>query len=441
LKSVADGSGEHQRRAETAWRRAEQLGAVLEVGRTIQVGDEVVEVMATLADATQTVVAYRATVGSDLFPTPVDPPGGASGRAMGDLLVAHLPPAEGSMVLVNFGDFDDDGHEVELPIDRARTRPYERQAVSLPPPLTTDGARVAIRGAVAGLLMAAIDLEVTSEDPAVTAAALGSHGSLPHPHRRAGLGALWRDWFPPPQPVRARTEPNDAEGTRGADLPESSWQVQVRFAASATAKTQFTRALKGQRSAPAPAPPRPWEVRTRPGRQVLAIQGWGGRGGPAPEALFMRTTLQFDSPPDEASALELIFHELFIFRRGSGDLVEVPGPRSGDAVDLRGRSLTCGSERIDLIRWEPRVLGGPQLVVRPSHSGLWPDIRVVADNASVSLWLRPNGEGELAGGLPGLYDPLFPADGEVILGLRMLGAKATLPPIAMPLAPAPASSR
>ena len=39
--------------------------------------------------------------------------------------------------------------------------------------------------------------------------------------------------------------------------------------------------------------------------------------------------------------------------------------------------------------------GGPQLVVRPSHSGLWPDIRVVADNASVSLWLRPNGEGEL----------------------------------------------
>jgi hypothetical protein len=433
---VADGSGEHQRRAETAWRRAEQLGAVLAVGRTIQVGDEVVEVVATLADATQTVVAYRALVGSDLFPTPVDPPGGASGGVMSDLLVAHLPPAEGSTVLVNFGDLDDDRHEVELPIDRARTQPYERQAVSLPPPLMADGARVAIRGAVAGLLMAAIDLEVSSEDPTLTAVGLGTRGSLPQPHRRAGSGALWRDWFPPPESSRARTKPNHGEETRGADPPESSWQVQVR----ATAKARFIRAPKGQGSAPTLAPPKPWEVRALPGRQLLAIQGWGSGGGPVPEALFMGATLQFDPPPDEAAALELIFNELLIFRRCSGDLVEVPGPRSGDAVDLRGRSLTCGSERIDLIRWEPRVLGSPQLVVRPSHSGLWPDIRVVADNASVSLWLRPNDEGELAGGLPGMYDPLFPADRDAILGMRMLGGQATLPPIAIPLAPAQGSS-
>jgi hypothetical protein len=112
----------------------------------------------------------------------------------------------------------------------------------------------------------------------------------------------------------------------------------------------------------------------------------------------------------------------------------------GDAVDLRGRSLTYGSERIDLIRWEPRVLGSPQLVVRPSRPGLWPDIRVVADNTSVSLWLRPNAEGELAGALPGMYDPLFPADRDAILGMRMLGGQATLPPIAIPLAPARGSS-
>ena len=72
-----------------AWCWAEQLGAVLDVGQTIQAGDEVVEVVATLADATQTVVAYRAPVGSDLFPSPVDPPGGASGDD-GDLLVADL---------------------------------------------------------------------------------------------------------------------------------------------------------------------------------------------------------------------------------------------------------------------------------------------------------------------------------------------------------------
>jgi len=70
-------------------RGAARLGAFLEVGRTVQVGDESVEVVATLADATQTVVAYRAPEGSGVLPSPVDPPGGASGRTMGDLLVAR----------------------------------------------------------------------------------------------------------------------------------------------------------------------------------------------------------------------------------------------------------------------------------------------------------------------------------------------------------------
>lgn len=435
---MTDWQAEGQRRAEEAWHRAERLGAFLEVGRIVQVGDEAIELVATLADATQTVVAYRAPAGSDLFPTPLDPSGGASGGVMGDLLVAHLPPAEGSTVLVTFDRFDDDGHEVELPIDRARTRPYERRSVSPPQPLMTDGAQVAIRGAAVGLLTATIGLEITSDDPALTAAALGSRGFLPHPHRQAGSGPLWRDWFPPPEPPPTPTEPNENAESAGPDAPESPRQLRrsLRASASATATLQFTAVPEGQRSAPPPAPPTPVTVRALPGGHVLATQGWGGRGGPVPDTLSVRATLRFDPPPDDASALELVLDELFIFRRCAGDLVEVPAPRGGEMVDLGGRAFVCGSQRVDLVRWEPGEHGATaRLVVRRSHPGLWPDIRVVADNASVSLWLRPIAHDELAGGLPGIYNPLFP-DRQVTLGLRMLGRKANMAPIAIPLSPA-----
>ena len=418
-----------QRRAEEAWRRARGVGAFLEVGRSIQVGDELVEVVATLADATQTVVAYRAPPGSDLMPSPVDPPGGAAGRVMGDLLVSHMPPAEGSAVLVNFGDFGEEEYEVELPIDRARTRPYERQAVSLPGPFTTDGAQLAIRGATVGLLMATVELEVTSDNPAMTAAAIGSGGIVPQPHRQVGPGPLWREWFPPSEPLPARTETGD-------DTGGSPWRVEVRFGASTTAEIRHT-TTPGRRwtpRAPAPPPPRPWQVRALPGGQALAMQGSSGRGGPVPETLAMATTLQFDPPLDEASEVELVLNELFIFHRCDKEPLGVPGPRPGEVVDLHGHSLGCGSRQIELVRWETDVVGQPQLVVQ-SDSRLWPDVRVVAENASASLWLRPGGDSELVGGLPGIYGPLF-AGGQVVLGLRMLGVRADLPAITIPLSQA-----
>jgi hypothetical protein len=436
---VTDWQAERQRRAEEAWRRAERLGAFLEVGRIVQVGDEAIELVATLADATQTVVAYRAPAGSDLFPSPLRPSGGASGTVMGDLLVAHLPPAEGSTVLVTFDRFDYDGHEVELPIDRARTRAHERRSVRPPQPFMTDGAQVTIRGATVGLLTATIDVEITSDDPSLTAAALGSRGFLPHPHRQAGSGPLWRDWFPPPEPPLTPTEPNENDESAGPDAPESTPQLRrsLRASASATAKLRFTAVPEGQQSGSPPAPPMPVEVRALPGGQVLATQGLDGRGGPVPDALSMRATLRFDPPPYEASALELVLDELFIFRRCGGHLVEVPTPPGGETVELGGRTFVCGSQRVDLVRWEPGEDGAtPRLVVRLSHPGLWPDIRVVADNASVSLWLRPTADDELAGGLPGMYNPLFPADRQVTFGLRMLGRKANMAPIAIPLTPA-----
>ena len=422
---MTDGWAEHQRRAEDAWRRAQRLGAVLEIGRTLQFGDEAVELLATLADATQTVVAYRAPAGSHLFPSPVDPPGGASGGAMGDVLVAHLPPAEGPTVLVNFGRFDEDDHEVELPIDRARTRPYERRSVSLPAPVTADGARVAIRAAAVGLLQATIEVDISSDDPTLVAATIGFRGFLPSPHRRAGSGPLWRDWIPTREPV------DGGDATVG-----SSSTLRRELRASATATARFTQLPEGQRPAPSPPPPKPAEFRAVPGGQILAAQGGEVRGGPVRDNLSLATTFRFDPPADDASGLELVLDDLFIFRRCDGELVDVPGPRSGEAVDLAGRSLACGSARIELVRWEPSEDGTPRLVVRSSQPGMWPDIRVVVGDASVSLWLRPTTEDELAGGLPGMYNPAFPAGGQLTLGLRMLGRKTQIPPITIPLTPA-----
>jgi hypothetical protein len=98
---------------------------------------------------------------------------------------------------------------------------------------------------------------------------------------------------------------------------------------------------------------------------------------------------------------------------------------------LHGQSLGGGSERIELVQWQTS-LGNPQIVVR-ADSELWPDVRVVAENASVSLWLRPDGQGEMIGGLPGIYAPLFPAGSQVVLALRMLGVRADLPAITIPL--------
>lgn len=372
----------------------------------LQFGDEAVELLATLADATQTVVVYRTPVGSDLFPSPVAPPGGASGGVIGDLLMAHLPPGEGPAVVVNFGCHVDADYEVELPIDRARTRPHERRSSDLPAPALADGVRVAVRGTAVGLLQATIDVDISSDDPTVAAATIRSPSfSLPSPpHRQAGPGPLWRDWIPPP-------------GSR----------------TTATATVQFKRIPEGQEPAPAPVPPTPWSVRALPSGRQLAIQGWGTGGGSGPEALSVRMTLRFDPPPDHESTLELALDELFIFRRCNGELVDVPGPRPGETVDLRGRSLACGSSRIDLVRWEPSEHGTPHLVVRPSRPGLWPDVRAVAGDASASLSLLPTAEEELAGGLSAIYNALLPAQGQVILGLRMLGRKAQIPPISIPL--------
>lgn len=425
---MADGL-EPQRRADEAWRRAQRLGAFVEVGRTFRFGDDTVEVVATLADSTQTVVAYRAPDTSDLFPSPVDLLGGCSGgRVMGDLLVAHLPPAAGSVLLVDFGrrSGDQDSYEVMLPIDRVRTRPFERRVAELPAPIIADGVRVAVTDATVGLLMATVKLDLTGDDPAIVAARLGPRAFLPSPYREAGSGPLWREWVPRPQPTTAtRSLADEQVGGRSGTV-----RAEMRARASATAR--FTKLPPGaERPVPTPDPPDPAELTALPGGRC-APQGRSERPGAVPAGLSVRTELQFDPPPDDASQLELRLNDLVVFRRCDSDPLDVPAPRPGDVVNLPDRHLRCGPESVELLRWVPDDVGTPRLIVRPVPAGLWPDIRIVAEDASVSLWLHPvdnSGGHELACGLPGMYRRLFPAAGHITIALRMLGHRAAVPPI------------
>ncbi|HKY74996.1 MAG TPA: hypothetical protein VJS45_02570 [Acidimicrobiia bacterium] len=407
----------------------------MEVGRTFTFGEETVEVVATLADSTQTVVAYRAPATSDLFPSPVELMGGCSGgRVLDDLLVAHLPPAEGSGLLVDFGrrTSDHDSYELELPIDRMRTRPYERWLVAVPAPTMTGGVRVEIVDAAVGLLMTTVKLEITADDPAVVAARLGPLAFLPSPYREAGSGPLWREWIPRPEPTRPASPVGDEAGSRSGAV-----RAEMRAEASATAR--FTKLPPGAaQRAPAPARPDPAVLVALPRGEVCARQGASERPGATADRLSVRTELQFDAPSDDASQLELRLNELVVFRRCEADPVDVPAPRADEVVNLSGRHLRCGPDTVELLRWVPDDHGTPRLVVRPVQAGLWPDIRIVAGNASVSLWLHPgDNDDELTAGLPGRYRQLFPPNQRVTIGLRMVGRRADIPPITLPLTPAP----
>jgi hypothetical protein len=71
----------------------------------------------------------------------------------------------------------------------------------------------------------------------------------------------------------------------------------------------------------------------------------------------------------------------------------------------------------------------------------WPDIRVVVDDRSVSLWIRQTADGQLIGGLPGKYLSAFTGSAELTLGLRMFGHRLRLAPITIPMAEAGSADR
>jgi hypothetical protein len=413
---VSDWLAERQRRAAERWRRAEALGAFLPVDRTLTVNGQEIQIVATLADSTQTVVAFRAPERSLLWPSPVYPLGGGSGTMVGDLRAAFLPPVpeNGSSIFIEFEHGTDGTDEIELPVDRARTRPYERHAGSPIGPVAAGGVQLQLLGVTAGLLVATADFDVVATDRQAVALSVGRRAFVPHPDG-PGRGPLWREWHPPMPPATASLR-----------------------AATATATATATARAGTHPSPPPRPPPEPFLVRAVPGGHPLAVEGFSGHPSPpGHRPLAESVTLRFEPPSPDAGAVELALAELYVFKPCDGEITDVPAPRPDRTVDLSGHRLPCGpdgteADAIELLRWEPSEHGSAYLVAQAPSPECWPDIRIVAGHSSASLWLGPTAGIELAGGLPPLYEPLF--DGERLrLGLRMLGRPAALPPVTVPL--------
>jgi hypothetical protein len=178
-------------------------------------------------------------------------------------------------------------------------------------------------------------------------------------------------------------------------------------------------------------------VRSLPDGNPLGRRGWTGHGGTPPDSLYGRHTFRFDLPPQDATGIELSLDDLVVFRTCGDQIVTVPAPSLDETVDLTGRSLGCGGQRVELLRWEPPnySTATPRLFVRsPPRS--WPDVRVLVGDRSVTLWMRPTIEGTLRGSLPGMYLSAFVGSEELSLGLRMLGQPLSVDPITIGLSPA-----
>lgn len=425
---------DQQRWIEERWRRARALAAFVDLDRRVDSSRGEIAVVATLADCAQTVVAYR-TSDWRIWPRPVSPRelvGGFTGTIVEDLKVISFPAVgpDVTSIVVRFGHFgDDDATEVELPVDRARTRPYERRSVRAPEALDGDGVVVQAVSAAVGLLGATIEMEVSYENPTVAGVSLAP--AIGHTPRLdvTGAGPLWREWFPPRVASTAAFTASAPTSTPGVR--------RVTGRGSATGQITARRTGNGVRESK-PPPSLGWRVRALPDEEELARYGVQGGGGPIGPALKQHWALRFEPPPDGATALELLVDDLFVFRIGPSDVVAVPAPKPDETVDLAGRSLTCGAERVELLRWEPRSEGLASLVIAPSPTELWPDVRVVAGASSATLYLERMPDGRFVGGLPAAYDAIF-AGNEVSLALRAVGRRLDLPPITMTLT-APGSS-
>ena len=319
--------------------------------------------------------------------------------------------------------------ELALPVDRSRARPHERLAIHLPEPVAIDDVLVRVVGAAVGLLVASIDIEVTTENQAVAAVSLGLRMSrFTHPRRSAGSGPLWRDWHPPEAEYSTTGTLTSASGRDRAGAGS------VRgVAGSAWPDAIATRASEASQRGAWTAPPRAgWRVRAVPAYEELGVDCLHTPGGPVAEAVSERWTLRFDTPLAATDALDLDLEELFVFRTGTTEFVSVPAPQPDGPVDLTQFVLSCGSERVNLIRWEAIERRGFALLLSAAPSAR-PDVRVDADDSTASLWLSPSAGPTLVAALPESYAELF-ARNEIPLAVRMVGKALEVPVITVPLA-------
>jgi hypothetical protein len=398
------------------YRRIDDLGLTVPVGRTLLTEDGTAEIVKTYADCSITAIFYRRAPGSFAIPSVLDPSeiSSGSGGQVGELLVMRYGPVDPDRreITVSFRGFasGDDEDGVAIPVDRRLTAPFDRFLAGPALHSERDGAHARVLSMQAGLLRTSVELLIEAADPSILAIQLGRFPHRFHGIHGPGPTDLWRDWWPPAS--SGRTE-----------VRRKGNEVSLSISSSVRATA---RRLSPQEIADLPPrrePPPDWTATANPGGRPLAIQGGSGRGGPPPEHTEIQPILYFDPPGEETESIGLSLDRLWSYRYDHAR-VTVPAPRPDVPVDLKGITIEGETCRLALERWDPAERGF-SLHSKPDPPDAWPDIRVLAGGSSAGLWTQPPEEGEMSGGLPLSHAALFTAT-TIELAMRMV-ARAVAP--------------
>jgi hypothetical protein len=407
-----DEHGEMERRASERWKSAERIGAFLDVGTTFRVGATEVEIVRTMADCATTGVFYRTSGAErvDAWPVwPIELLGGVSGTFLDDLQVCTFNPVmpHRKRIILSFPRTR--GHPAapiaSVPVDRARTLQFDRYLGSPVPPVEGGGIRGEILDARAGVLDSVVELLLEAMDPEILAVILGEpHKAVfPHPQTGPGPQALWREWQPPAEWVIAAESklrekglaPLETVGTEVVDFPD------------------------------------PWSLVALPTGNALAESGTESDGYTA-TTRFDR--FRVEAPPPEAEALQLTVRQLYTFRYAGGVPLSIPSPRPEEAVDLRGLGVNWPGGELEFLAWNPAPDGGATLLMSVTP-GWWPDLRVLVEDASFSLWMSLGSGGRMRGHYSRLYRSIYERSDSLELALRLVGRLADPLTLTIPLAP------
>jgi hypothetical protein len=422
---------------------AEEVGALVDIGRVIEVEGHRVEILKSFADCTGTAIAYRSPRMSGTHPILVWPPeaarGGSSGGGDDDFLVGGFGPVlpHRREVLISFANFGRgmpfEGDTYSVPVDRSRTAAHDRfLSQPVPDPVETEGLSFRLLDACSGLLGGVAEVIMGIHNPSILAAELGwpDHGRRMI-SAEEGPRNLWEEWRP--------RQPDSGGTTFTRRLP-GGWMV-TGSSARIGSMTGIARAELRSQGPPPQRPPeeRPPEPRSGvdvvalPHGESLRLDRWGQRAEGAPRRNGMIHNVEYEAPPQDATGIELVIRP-YASRFAGGDVVTVPNPSHDSKIDLTGAAFSSPDGRVELLRWEPNH-GSYSLIMSALSPDWWLDVRVLIGEESVSLWAGRGAGGTIHAGLPAMYNEAFERPEGVKLALRMISKPAPEVRLAAPLSP------
>lgn len=398
------------------YRTIDDLGLTVPATGILPIRGGEAEIVKTYADCAVTAVFFRKPPRTIGFPHILEPfGGGAGGRQVGDQSVLECDPVEPARTHIIIGSdamppWSDEGPRLSLPVDRARTAPFDRFLSGVAPEIEQDGIRSRVSAVNAGLLRTTADVHAEAIDPTILALELTNHFRPLRHLGGPGPAELWAEWHPPSSSFEQKVIKKDGRTV-----------VSVGSTITATARRLTPEELK-ERPLPRNRPPE-WVATAQPGARPLAMHGAQGGGRPPGNRASFDMTLHFD-PPGDAGSIDLSLDRLWAARYDYAT-VTVPSPDRTSDVKLDGIVIEGRTCRIALTHWEPSERGFA-LHATCDPPDVWPDVRIVAEGVSTSLWTSPPEDGIFRGGLPLSHAQLFTGP-SVLLALRMV--LRTVPPI------------